>query len=252
MKIRNIETRISFRIISIFSNTEADNFIHFLKKEYDSYIFGGLIKDFVFGNDGIHRDIDIVVNEVDEKFKNYIAKYKFFENQFGGFKIFIGNFEFDIWDFNKTWAVKKYPLLSFTTIPEYLPYTSFFNITAVLFSLKDDKLIYNSEFTKFLEDKVLSIVLEDNPFPELCIIKTYEYIKKYDLKLSKKLINYFIKNYSIKRDKLNYIQKKHYSEIKFPQDELDDFYYRLISKSRKNMISSKKKRNYQLELPLFY
>ena len=82
----------------------------------------------------------------------------------------------------------------------------------------------DKNFSKSITHKLLDIVNLTNPLIELCIVKTYEYKTKYKMRLSKKLKEFFLKYYLIKKDKLNEIQIIHYGKIIFPLDELDDFY----------------------------
>ena len=67
--------------------------------------------------------------------------------------------------------------------------------------------------------------------------KTYEYFKKYNPKLSERLIKYLKGNFNLKKqNELQEIQAKHYGHIKFSPKELLHFYKALVND--KNNINS--------------
>ena len=183
IEIPEIEIKFSEYLKKLFSGKEESLFFESIINECSPYIFGGLIKDFILGNENEHRDIDIVVDKISNKLKERIASYIVKKNQFGGLKLQVNDKIIDFWEIGKTWAISKERPLH-KNYSEYLPSTSFFNVTAIIYSIKEEKFIMDQSFPKFLKSKTLGIVYEDNPYPELCIVKTYEFHTKYDLKIS--------------------------------------------------------------------
>lgn len=221
---------------SLFQTEEETSFINIIKNSTDSLVFGGIIRDY-FKNDYEHRDIDIVVKSNNiPLFKEEIGKFIISENRFGGFKLLINNKSIDLWFVEETWAIKNFLRFNSISLPgiEYekmLPLTVFFDITAAVYSITEEKLYMLDGFISFIENKkkVLNIVLEDNPFPALCIIKAFEYTEKYNLDFSKDLKAYILKYYKIKSDELISTQIKHYGYLKFSMEQLNTLYYSLLS-----------------------
>lgn len=192
----------------------------------DSYIFGGVIVDFL-NRDSNHRDVDIVVDSLTKNHLEELKKYQIQKNSFGGYKIKIDNLNIDLWLLKKTWAIKRNNYLNFDLF-KILPSTSFFNSTAIIYSNKEKKMYFKDSFKQFIENKRIEIIFEDNPYPELCIVKSYQYyLKKY--KLSLQLEEYIVKNFPIRQSLLEPIQIKHYGYTKYPIEDLCKFYIKIKS-----------------------
>lgn len=220
-----------------FTTAEEIEFIDGLKTSTELFVFSGVLRDFLLQyNKEIPRDYDFVVSDLNHETLKIIKKYLIRQNQFNGFKCKINDKDVDIWPLQDTWALKKYKSLY---SQDYLPNTSFFNITAAAYSLSNNKLIIHSSFKNFLEDKKhrkLDIVFEDNPYPALCVVKSLELMDKFSLCPSEKLLTYLIR-YSKAFSEHDYvsIQMKHYESIKIPA--IKDRLKELISK--KNIERSK-------------
>jgi hypothetical protein len=222
--IKLTEKEIDFRnyLNSLFSEGDKLFFWENLLENTSAYIFGGVIKDFFLGEKYNHRDIDIVVDQVSKEFIKNINKFIVKRNQYGGLKLNIEGCSIDLWELEKTWAIVKEKTKK-TDQKRKLPATSFFNITAITFSLKESKFILDKNFLEFLDFKKLDIVYEKNPFPELCIVKSYDFHKRYSLELSNALKDYIKKYYSSKKNKLETIQVKHFGKVIYPLSEIESF-----------------------------
>jgi len=215
-----------------FITDEENDFIESLKANADLFVFSGILRDFLLQyNKEEPRDFDFVIGRSNKKTDRIISKYLVRKTQFGGFKCRINNKDVDIWAIQDTWAIKKYRPFY---LQNYLPLTSFFNITAAVYSLNDNKLYIHDSFKEFLEDKShrkLDIVLEDNPFPALCIIKTLELMDKFNIPLSDPLKDYLI-HYNKILTELDYqnTQLKHYGNIKYDyltiSERINSLYFR--------------------------
>lgn len=215
----------------LFISGKEKKFLTNLLTLTDVIVFGGVVRDFVLNKlkQVDHRDIDLVVVNLDSDVEKILQPYLINKNSFGGFKLKIDKKEIDLWKFEETWGIKnKLPL--FNSIPEYLPHTSFFNINAIAFSIKNQNLVLSESFKKVYYEEILDIEFIPNPLPALCLIKTYEYVQKYELKLSDKLVEYLKKNIKHRKQyELRDIQMKHYGGIKYSNKELLDFNNSIIS-----------------------
>lgn len=195
------------------------NFVSEIKQHTHVYLFSGIIRDYFIAQKGIFRDIDLIIEddiEIESLFPELVLK----KNSFGGYKILIDNFIIDLWVIRDTWALNHGQLkLSFQHI-DHLPYTTFFNFSSILYSLNTNQFIIGKPFLQFLRDKKIDIVFKDNPYPELCIINSFYYSQKFNMRLSKKLVMYIVNEYNLKISSYIDIQKKHYGYIKYSIDDL--------------------------------
>lgn len=237
------EEMFSLYIERIFwENDSKKKFLRYLINDYDCYIFGGIIVDYIRRKPN-HRDVDIVVYNFDDELVRFIESFKGVKNSFGGYKIDIDSLIIDIWPLEKTWAFKRNNTLDFF-LPMLLPSTSFFNATSIIFSLTEKKFSWTEGFIKYLADKKIDIVFEENPYPELCIIKTIDYIKD-NCEISSSLQKYIRQFFDVKFDLLESIQIKHYGYIKYPLNEIKDILHS-IEDSTKTKKTDKKDFEYTL------
>ncbi len=220
----------------VFKSDEEAQFIYKIAEKSDLLIFGGLIKDFLIAKryensnkDFKYKDVDIVLTNFDQDISDYLKKYLIKRNSIGGFKLEINKNKYDIWHFENTWGLKYYPQLDFKN-KENLINSSFFNSTAIIYSIKENKFIYNDFFLKFYNKMILDIVFEVNPYPELCILKTleyYDYYNKHDIKISQKLRNYVESNFEKQFNKLENTQYNYYGNVKYDKKYIKYFYSKL-------------------------
>lgn len=172
-----------------------------------SLVLGGAIRDWFFGNPP--KDIDIVVDCTASEL-DFLNKYmRATNNKFGGHKLKVSKTDFDIWSWEHSWAIMNDP--SFGKGIDTITRTVFFNMDSVGFRLDTQEIVDNG-FRAALENKVLDIVYEPNPYPFLQVSKALVLLKKYELKASDKLHSYIedqkARGYNqgsfIKYQKLNY------------------------------------------------
>jgi hypothetical protein len=213
-------------------NNYSDKFINYLEKKLDLdvlyflnhllsngevIIFSGVIRNFFIEYKGELRDLDLVIKLPENKnIESIIKNYHYIKNSFGGFKIKIKGINIDLWEIEKTWAIKtnKIEMMLFDTYN--LPNTSFFNFSSVIFILNYKQFIPTQEFIEFINSKEIDLVLKENPLPQLCIVNTFYYQKKYRLKVSKNLKEYIVDNFNnYTESDYNSIQLKHFKSIIF-------------------------------------
>lgn len=213
-------------------DSEVRSFFNILNSKLDIIIFSGVIRDFALGYLGPVRDLDLVVTKDFDSLEALLQNTKgirYRKNSFGGFKISISNLEIDIWDINNTWAFNGERMNKSLFIDYSLTESCFFNFSSIIFKMKNRKFIGSKYFSEFLKEQKLDIVLSNNPYPELCIINTFYYRKKYDLKLSKYLKSYIYKNFfEIESSKFDSIQRKHFDKIIFPYSTLKEEVKKLV------------------------
>lgn len=214
------EEMFSLHVERIFwENDLKKKFLSHLTNNYNCYIFGGAIVDFIQRRSN-HRDVDFVIDNFDKELTYFIESFGGKKNSFGGYKIEIDRLIIDIWPLEKTWAFKRNNTLDFF-LPMLLPSTSFFNATSVIFSLSEKRLYWTEGFLKYIKEKKVDIVFEENPYPELCLIKTIDYLKD-NCEISSELKKYIKQFFTIKIDLLESIQTKHFGYIKYSLKEIKD------------------------------
>lgn len=227
-KVNDLLSATSFDqyFLALFKNEVEVEFIQFLLRKTNIYVFGGIVRDY-FLNKMEHRDIDLVLGNLDNDTISYLKKYKLNTNQFGGYKIQVNDKTIDLWAIERTWSFVMSPQMDFELF-KAIPSTSFFNLTAIIFDFSEKHFYFASDFITSIKQKRIEITNEMNPFPELCIVKSYEYYKNFNFQIGYKLKRYIIKYFHLELNKLEIIQLRHYGEIKYSLDELVNFYKNLI------------------------
>lgn len=174
-------------IVELFKNLNSNG---------ELYIFGGAVRHYLDnGNfNTLPRDFDIIFKKKDStvKLEKIITQYfKFKKNRFNGYKFQINNLKFDIWNIEDTWAFRenkvKYDSQNYIS---KLTETVFLNIDSLIFDLNNKKL-YADNYKKIINTKELDIVLNENPFLELNLLRALILMDKYNLSPSRLLIDIF-------------------------------------------------------------
>lgn len=204
----------------ISSWPKCKNILDDLSSEGNLLIFGGAVRGFLLhGNDYSPRDIDIVVNTLEVNLDKYFNDVPFIRNRFGGYKLFIDDQILDIWSLKSTWAFQQNLI---TISSENLPMTVFLNFDSIVYDLREDKL-YDKKFREVINTGVLDIILEENPFPDLNVLRSFIFREKYNLVFSNRLTNYIVswKKYNQNPvPKLIKIQEHHYKTTILNPDEI--------------------------------
>lgn len=227
-KLSKIEEAIHSRSIEFREHLEKIlpinvlRFVESLQQRTEVYLFSGVIRDFFLKDcRGALRDIDFIV-ESDKDVQQLFPELKIYRNSFDGLKTKVSPLWVDLWQLDRTWGLNRGQLnLPFKKL-DTLPSTTFFNFSSIVFSFNENKFTIGRPFLRFLRDRTMDIVLEENPFPSLCIVNTFYYSEKYGLKISPKLIRYILENYESQKEDLELIQKKHFRRILYPNKVLLD------------------------------
>lgn len=236
---------------SVFTTPEEVNFINTLCKNTDVYLFSGIIRDYFFSEKMSQpRDVDIVLDDINKNIRKLLENKKIRKTQFGGYKLKISDKIYDVWPIKKTWYFENFLNVLGDWHKFKLPETAFFNVSAVMYSLNDEKF-YEKGFSKLLENKnkYLGVVNEVNPLPSLCIIRTIDYSKKYRFRLRSKLKDYILEHYRSLDEELINVQLKHYGEIRYSKEVIEDFIEGLKRKHPINRNSRTNRQEQQLTFP---
>lgn len=194
------------------------------KNNTQAVFFGGTLRSLLLSRlqhqkMGRPRDIDIVVADTNsdllkKMFHSTIVR----ETRFGGLKLNHGGWQFDIWPLDSTWAFQNQKNINSTF--SMLPSTTFFNLEAVAVDIwgtsTSSRTIYSGDdrFFKGIQSKILEVNLEDNPFPSLCVVRSFMMAMSTGFTLGPRLIDY-ISHYAalISNEELKEVLQKHYGDV---------------------------------------
>ncbi|MGE7794968.1 hypothetical protein [Lysinibacillus fusiformis] len=170
--------------------------------KFDSCLIGGAIRDFCI--DSTPKDLDFVINISNRELFNYISKYDYKINKFGGYKICLNDLIVDIWSIDNHWAFKNNIL---NKSIENLEYTTFYNIDSLVFNVKSNTL-YSDCFLDGYKNKLLDITLKKeyfhlNPNVISNVYKAVKLVDQLGLDLSKttyEYLNYWKKSCNEAKD----------------------------------------------------
>lgn len=191
----------------------AKNVVIRMLEEGNLLLFGGAIRNYYENQfSTMPRDFDIVVCTKNDELDQYFFNVPYIRNRYGGYKIDIYAVGFDIWSINSTWAFKNGVVENPNV--ENLTKTVFLNYDSVVYDLTTGD-VYDEGYQKAKENKKLDIILEENPFPELNILRSLVFKTRYNMDFSETLYEYtrswrsrFSNNEEI--NILSEVQMKHY------------------------------------------
>lgn len=206
---------------------EAFRLFCILKEQGEVLLFGGAVREYLdteFNN--LPRDFDLVIkkNSQNIDLDRVLEKFQYKKNRFGGYKITVDSLEFDIWELEKTWAFRENKVkCAYRDYDKKLQNTVFLNIDSIVYNLST-KNYYSEEYERAMKNKKLDIILEENPYLELNLIRAIVYKKKYTMYFSDKLrsilLEFIIRNPNY-LDLMEVIQLKHYKDIKISRTDLN-------------------------------
>lgn len=192
-----------------------------LEKNFGVIIFGGAIRDILFGHENEIRDIDIVLYPIKQEddsrqdilLKNIIHKNcnkNYTKNQFDGYKIKGTRTILDIWLLKDTWAFRQ-NIISMSQ--QNLLKSVYLNIDAYAWDYSMKSFI--SDCDKKKKHKI-DVVLEKSACEELNLIRAVVLSQKYDMHLSDKIIDKLwgmLEHwFSIETDIFS-IERRHYGNV---------------------------------------
>lgn len=213
-----------YEVMSNYNNAKV--LMEELESSGEVILFGGAVRDYIDNSyKKLPRDFDIVYKKKSDKIglDKLLSKFNYKKNRFNGYKVGIDGLEFDIWDIDDTWAFKQNKIkCNKNQYVEKLTETVFLNIDSIIFNINESKFD-GDKYIDAIENKYLDIILEENPFLELNLLRAILYKRKYEMSLSNKLIELFrnfIENNSDYIDILYNLQIDHYNVEKIDRYEL--------------------------------
>lgn len=98
----------------------------------------------------------------------------------------------------------------------------FLNIDSIVYNLNTENY-YDEKYELAMNTKELDIVLEENPYIELNLLRAILFKRKYSMKFSarlKNILNKFVHSNNNYLDIMEELQKSHYNSIKINKNEL--------------------------------
>ncbi|MBZ9845695.1 hypothetical protein [Mesorhizobium sp. CA5] len=152
-------------------------------------IFGGLARDFAReGRDAFKSDVDIVVHGLPGVLDALLSQMSGRRNQFGGYRLEYGRFDFDIWPLQMTWAARvgHVKVRSLTDLAR----TTFFDCDAVLFDCRTLEISRSDRFWTSIGQGIVDINLEPNPNYIGTLVRTLRILFDKKQKLAPRLARY--------------------------------------------------------------
>lgn len=195
------------------------------RNHWQAVFFGGtlrslLLSRLVHGQLGRPRDVDIVIQGppldiLRELFGQLISR----ETRFGGFHLRDAGWEFDVWPLERTWGIVQDRI----DCPDfaYLPNTTFLNIEAAAIDIwpggAGERQIYSGDdqFFRAIIDRVVEVNRVENPFPELCVVRSLVLVSELGFGMGPRLARFIAAHGPIiSPGELESVQRRHYGEIR--------------------------------------
>lgn len=163
--------------------------------EYETLIFGGLLRDFALKNvRWFNSDIDLVSLASEKEIGKAIERFSPTRNKFGGYRFCVQRHVFDIWSFKDTWAFRE-GLVEAIEITDLLK-TTFFNVDASAYSLSTESCYMTPECAHALTSKTLDINLAANPSPNRMAHRAIRLAIRNGFSIERRLAHFLIDNYN--------------------------------------------------------
>jgi hypothetical protein len=211
----------------LHDNEQASELLLCLVKNANIYLFGGAVRNYLDGCFESFRDLDFVVefkSGTGISIKDIIRgkNYSFEINRFNGYKFCFRNLLIDIWDINDTWAFKHTEL---KTTPDNLLKSVFLNMDGLVYSLNEKRFLADCDkvYQKMKASRYLDIVLPENPFVELNLLRAMILKRKYNMRFSNNLqesLLHYAANADLTSSFLK-LQQEHYKNTIITRKEIE-------------------------------
>src|ERR1043166_1003713 len=152
-------------------------------------LFGGYPRLLARGEDPLGaRDIDIVIAVDRDSLESTVQPWIARRTRFGGLHLAVENQRVDIWTLCDTWAFRERKV-ELPCSPENLIKTVFLSIDAIAVDIHTNA-VYASVYRETLRRAELDIVLRENPYPALCVLRALVFMREYGLRASRRLRRY--------------------------------------------------------------
>jgi len=188
-------------------------------------LFGGTLRSLLVsrmfhGRPGRPRDVDIVVSGVPiGTLKQHFGKIIARETRFGGLHLQRGDWQFDVWPLAQTWAFMR----DAVAVPTFasLPSTTFFNLEAIAVDVwapaGRSRTLYSADdqFFEGILSRTIEVNREENPFPDLCVVRALVLCAEIDFGVGPRLAGYIARHgKDLMAPRLEELQRKHYGRCR--------------------------------------
>lgn len=152
-------------------------------------LFGGLLRDLVLEPPSSSlNDMDLVVATSSEHLGSQLAKLDATQNRYGGYRIPLGGWTFDVWALDQTWAFKHRLVdgASFANLVQ----TTFFNWDAIVWELGTWSFHCLPNYFEQITSRLLEINLDVNANPAGNVVRAIRHMKFRSAKWGPKLVRY--------------------------------------------------------------
>lgn len=161
----------------------------------DVYLIGGILREYKDkGTIEELRDADFIVNVKNfREWQELLAAYRPERNHFEGYKFSCTGFIMDVWEAEKTWALRESKVaFEENEYLKILPKTVFLNMDSIIYDLTRDEW-YDTIYQEAKVKGVLDVVLKENPYVELNILRALILKRRYTMKYSEELRQIILK-----------------------------------------------------------
>jgi hypothetical protein len=192
-------------------------------------VFGGFLRESAHHalRNGI-RDVDLVVASGRiERFYSVFRPHVLRRTRFGGYVLRVGACRVDVWPLEETWAIRQ-GLTEGASVAGLLQST-FFTIEAMAVVPENQfgswgMRLYDRGAITAIARRILDINLEENPFPDLCVLRTFVLSNRLQLSLSERLASYVRKHgKGIGARGLLDLQRAHYGSVRRSYQEFREW-----------------------------
>jgi hypothetical protein len=191
---------------------------------HPTYLFGSVLRNLLLKRPHITlRDVDVVVgaSSIDDISRHFAAHVKR-PTRFGGLHLEIHGMPIDLWPLNETWALRT--LGGFSCDFDSLPKTTFLDIEAVTAELFPSpgkpRIIHSHGFFKSLQSRCVDINLEENPFPDLCVVRAFLTAVRLRFSIGRRLAGYLLHHCArIPLEELVATCRHHYRHVHIVPDD---------------------------------
>jgi len=207
-----------------------------LQKGWEAYLVGGALRDLALGQ--APRDIDIVIcnrtySEIFTELADFDDLERVGSTQLGGFRLkSSANIVFDVWPLNQTLGFKEQGL---EPRIENFPHVPFLNLDAIVLQLSLGKgrvrRVYERGFFAGINNRLLEVNYEKNPFPALCLARAIIIAVKFGFRIGPGLIEVAAEIGSRPSilDEVMEAQRRHYGRERIREEEFREYLRRIQS-----------------------
>ncbi len=157
----------------------------------EAFLFGGLVRDAMFGSSAAFGDVDIFVSgPLDLQFAERLSRVARRTN-FGGIRLVVGRFDVDIWELPKSYAfrVERGRTISIRSLLSTVCYST----DAVAVSLVNARVIASTQFKRTVSDRVFSFISKPLGLEILQAVRMARIVVKNDVMPDREVAGYFLR-----------------------------------------------------------